>query len=300
MAEAAVAAAAAAAAHSDRVGIGWRPELAAAILSSLDQIDAVEVIADDYFQAAGTDLRALRHLARRVPLTLHAVSLGLFTTERVERHRVERMARVVDAIQPETWSEHLAFVRAGGVEIGHLAAPPRTRDTVEGGVLNVERAERAIGARPLLENIATLIEPPASNRDEATWIAEIATLADTDLLLDLHNLYANATNFGFDPRAFLARIPLQRVSQVHLSGGRWIATPPPHLERRILDDHLHDVPDPVYALLTDLAAAAPRSLTVILERDGNYPPMPHLLRQLAAARAAIAAGRARARAPLGA
>ena len=33
---------------NDRVGIGWRPELAAGILSNLDGIDIVEVIVDDY------------------------------------------------------------------------------------------------------------------------------------------------------------------------------------------------------------------------------------------------------------
>lgn len=32
----------------DRFGLGWRPELAAGILTHLDRIDIVEVIADDY------------------------------------------------------------------------------------------------------------------------------------------------------------------------------------------------------------------------------------------------------------
>jgi uncharacterized protein (UPF0276 family) len=36
-------------------------------------------------------------------------------------------------------------------------------------------------------------------------------------------------------------------------------------------------------------------LTVILERDGSYPPMEHLLAQLDRARRAIAKGRARER-----
>ena len=36
---------------NDRFGIGWRPELAAGILSNLDRIDIVEVIADDYFDS---------------------------------------------------------------------------------------------------------------------------------------------------------------------------------------------------------------------------------------------------------
>ena len=64
--------------------------------------------------------------------------------------------------------------------------------------------------------------------------------------------------------------------------------------KRYLDDHLHDVPDPVYALLAEVGARVRRPLTVVLERDGRFPPMRHLLWQLDRARAALAEGRARA------
>jgi uncharacterized protein len=87
-------------------------------------------------------------------------------------------------------------------------------------------------------------------------------------------------NFGFDAHAALGRLPLARVAVVHLAGGRWIG--------RLLDDHRHDVPDAVFALLSDLAAATPRPLTVIIERDGNFPPMNRLLAELDRARAARA------------
>ena len=62
--------------------------------------------------------------------------------------------------------------------------------------------------------------------------------------------------------------------------------------RRLLDDHLHDVPDPVYELLEHVAARTSTPLTVILERDGNYPPMLDLLVQLDRARSAVERGRA--------
>lgn len=55
---------------------------------------------------------------------------------------------------------------------------------------------------------------------------------------------------------------------------------------------MHDVPDPVFALLEYVAARAPQPLTVVLERDGSYPAMSHLLEQLDRARTAMARGRA--------
>jgi uncharacterized protein (UPF0276 family) len=81
------------------------------------------------------------------------------------------------------------------------------------------------------------------------------------------------------------------VTTVHLSGGHWIEAPG-SAERRLLDDHVHDVPPEVFELLTLLAQHAEQPLDVILERDGKFPAFPRLLAQLAAARGALAAGRA--------
>lgn len=272
-------------ARTDRVGLGWRGPLAAGILANLDRIDIVEVIADDYFDAPASRVRPLRTLAAQVAVVLHGIGQGLASTVPADSKRLEKFARVADVVLPENWSEHLAFVRAGGVEIGHLAAPPRNAGTVEATCANIAAAGKIIGSMPLMENIATLIDPPGSPLDEAEWISAIVEGSKCGLLLDLHNVHANATNFGYHPVHFLDTIPCERVITVHLAGGRWIG--------RILDDHLHDVPDPVYDLLAELAFRTAHPLDVVLERDGAYPNMEHLLAQLDRARDALAAGRGR-------
>jgi uncharacterized protein len=278
---------------ADRVGLAWRDALAGGVLAHLNKIDVVEVIADDYFRASNRRIRALSTLARQVPLYLHGVAMGLASSVPVEQKRLDAMARLVNVVEPQGWSEHLAFVRAGGVEIGHLAAPPRTNAVIEGTLANISAATKIIGALPQLENIATLISPPCSTMDEAAWITKIIRLSGAPLMLDMHNLYANAVNYGESPEALLASMPLDRVQCVHLSGGVWINEPGNSGKQRLLDDHIHDVPDEVFALLTELATRAPQPLTIIIERDGAYPQFDHLLRQLARAREALAAGRAR-------
>lgn len=286
-------AAVAAAEVPDRVGLGWRPELAASILAHLDSIDLVEIIADDHFRASRRQLRPLRRLAAELPVVWHGISLGLASTVPVETTRLDAMARLVGETDAVGWSEHLAFVRGGGIEIGHLAAPPRNAASIDGACANLARARCVVGTAPMVENIATLIEPPASDIDEPEWVGTIVRMADAPLLLDLHNLYANAINFGHDPFAYLRRFPLDRVAMVHLAGGRWIEGP--NGARRLLDDHLHDVPDAVFALLPEVGRLAPQPLDVIIERDGRYPPFSQLLGELAAARRALAAGRAQRR-----
>jgi uncharacterized protein len=274
----------------DRVGLGWRRELAVGIFSHLDRIDVLEVIADDLFDAPRAERRALRALAAQTTVVLHGVSLGMASSVPVEAKLLEKTARLCEEVEPEYWSEHLAFVRGGGVEIGHLTAPPRTDATIEGAAANLERARAVVGAAPMIENIATLIDPPGSDYDELDWINRIIDSSSSGLLLDLHNLHANATNFGYDAMKFLKRLPAGRVAAAHLAGGKWVEALG---ERRLLDDHLHDVPEPVYDLLAELAAIVPHPLTVTLERDGAYPPMEILLRQLDRAREALAEGRSR-------
>lgn len=277
---------------NDRFGIGWRPELAAGILSNLDRIDIVEVTADDYFDAPRAKRRALGTLARQIPVALHGVTLGLASSASVEKQRLERTAKLIDEVQPEFWSEHLAFVRGGGVEIGHLAAPPRTEATIDGAARNLTTAEQIVGVMPLVENVATLIDPPGSKLSEVEWTRRILNTANCTLLLDLHNLYANAVNFSFDPYGFIDSIPQERIGVVHLAGGHWIISSSSS-QRRLLDDHLHDVPDAVYELLTHIGDRTKNPLTVILERDGHYPPMESLLSQLDRARQALRQGRER-------
>lgn len=287
------AAGAAATSLRDRFGLGWRPELAAELHLRLDRLDLVEVIADDWMFRPAREQRALRALAEQVTLTLHGVSLGLCSAAPVDERRLAAFARLVERVRPAAWSEHLAFVRGGGAEIGHLAAPPRTDATLDGLARNVARARSVVGTAPQLENVATLVDPPGSDHPETAWLPRVAATADAPLLLDLHNLFANAHNFGFDAIDVLDGVPWERVQAVHIAGGRAWRPDEPGVERaRWLDDHRHAVPEAVYDLLREAGRRATGPLDVVLERDGDYPSVDELLAELDRARAALAAGRA--------
>lgn len=274
-------------AHGDRVGLGWRTELAPSILCHLEHIDVVEVIIDDYFKQPLTKLRSLKLLESQVDVIYHGVGLGLASSHPVPQRNLDNLARVFDYLKPTCWSEHLAFVRAGNIEIGHLAAPPRTQATIEGTLANLERVKQVVGSLPVLENIATLVNPPGSAMLEAEWTTTILRQSSCKLLLDLHNLYSNALNFNFDPVTYLKSFPLHLVKLVHLSGGKWIPEPAGFTGKRLLDDHVHSVPKAVFELLGVLASSTPQALTVIIERDGEYPPFSTLLNEIKQAKAIL-------------
>ena len=282
-------AAAVAATNGDRFGLSWRGALAAGILANRERLDCLEVIADDYTRGDEAAVRSLAALARHMPLTLHSIQLGLASTEGVETRRLDALRRLADRVEPESWSEHLAFVRSGAMEMGHLAAQARNGATVAATLENLDRVGRAMGRAPAVENVATLVDPPGSTMSEAEWLGRILAECSNPLLLDLHNVHTNALNFGFDARAFLDQLPLHRVGTLHIAGGR-------PLEQRYLDDHKHPVPGEVFALLEYVAARTMQPLTVILERDGAFAGMEPLLAELEMARVAVASGRS---APVG-
>ncbi len=277
----------------DKVGLGYRADLAAEILRWGDEIDVLEVIADDYFDAPAKKIRALQTLSAQIPIMLHGVSLGMGSTVKVSQKRLEKIARLLDRLENFSWSEHLAFVRAGEIEIGHLAFPPKTKESVEGTAENLYFARKVVGTSPSVENVATMIEPPGSTMSEADWLCEVLRNSSSDLLLDLHNVHTNSVNLGFDPYEMLDSLPSDRISTIHISGGKIISAVDEtgRSVQRVLDDHLHDVDDDVYSLLVYTAAKCDQPLTVILERDGNYPSMEELLAQLRKARVAIKRGR---------
>lgn len=276
---------------SDRFGVAWRPELAAGLLSHPEHVDVTEIMLEHVAASQPREQRAFRTLCAQLPVWVHGTTLGAAGVCGVSSAAAERCARVVNRVQPAGWSEHLAFVRAGGVEIGHLAAPPRTAASVEVTAQNLRAVAAVVGAMPLVENVATLVVPVGSTLTEPEWLRGVVELSGAGLLLDLHNLYSNAVNEGEDATARLLALPLDRVRQLHIAGGRWVG---PRGRERRLDDHLHPTPTEVFDLLETVAAHHPQPLTVIVERDGPQPPVADLLSEVTLAREAVARGRLRA------
>ena len=180
-------------------------------------------------------------------------------------------------------SEHIAFVRAGGIEAGHLLPVPRTRDAVAAIVDNVRRTQADLPVPLALEPIAALFDWPDDELTEAEFLTEILDRTGAGLLLDVANVYANARNRHEDPLSLLDRLPLERIAYVHVAGGA-------EHDGLYHDTHTDAVPTEVLDLVRELCARH-RPPAVMLERDGDYPPAAQLRAELDAI--ADAAGFAR-------
>jgi len=255
-----------------KAGIGWRPELALPI-SRDDTIEFVEVVAENI--SPDRIPPALEQLVERgVKVVPHGVSLSLGGAEPPSSKRLSQMARLAERLDAQMVSEHIAFVRAGGIEAGHLLPLQRTQEAMDLLVENILEAKAALPVPLALENIATLFEWPRAEMDEATFIAEALDRTDTLLLLDVSNLYANARNHRWDAKANLEKLPLERLAYVHIAGG---------ISRNGLyhDTHAHAIPDGALDLLAEVCSRVDVP-AVMLERDDHFPDWSEVVAELEA------------------
>jgi uncharacterized protein (UPF0276 family) len=216
-----------------------------------------------------------------VPVIPHGVALSLGGVEPVQPARVHRLAACAEALGSPLVSEHIAFVRAGGTEAGHLLPVPRTREALDVLARNITRTSGQLPVPLAVENIASFVEWPESDLSESEFLTELVERTDALLVLDVANVYANARNRGLDPQRELARLPIERVAYSHVAGGR-------QGDDFYHDTHTDRTPPEVLDLVTALRERV--NTPFMLERDGRYPPAAELFDELDAI--ATAAGAA--------
>ncbi|MEV0565591.1 DUF692 domain-containing protein [Dactylosporangium sp. NPDC050588] len=252
------------------VGIGWRPEIAGYV-AGLPGLRFTEVVAESV-HLTHPPAMLMDLVDRGVRVVPHGVRLSLGGAEPVDDTRAAHLARCAELLRSPLVSEHIAFVRAGGVEAGHLLPVPRTREAVDAVVANVRRTQAALGGVTLaLEPIAALFDWPDPELTEAQFLTEILDRTGCALLLDVANLHANARNRG-TPGDLLDGLPLERIAYVHVAGGA-------EHDGFYHDTHTDPTPPEVLDLVKELCArTGPPAL--MLERDGHYPAAAELTREL--------------------
>jgi len=245
------------------LGIGWRPQIALAI-DRIPDLGFVEITAENFPRGAVPP--AIDRLRERgLAVIPHGISLSLGGAEPIDRDRVRALADLARRVNAPFVSEHIAFVRAGGMEAGHLLPVPRTRAGLEATIENVKIARDLLAPLPLaLENISTLFDWPNAEMSEADFVTEILDRTDSLLLLDIANIWANAKNLGGDPVELLRQLPLGRIAYCHVGGGE-------EHNGVYHDSHAAAVPEGVFELVTELCAITDPP-GVMIERDDDFPP----------------------------
>jgi len=260
-------------------GLGYRDAFRSELFLHRRSVDFLEITADHFFDAPVEREHELALLSEHFTLIPHGLNLSLGTADGLDSAYLEQLAALVGRVNPPWWSEHIAFTRAGGVEIGHLTPLPFTHEALDVLCRNIATVRERIHVPLILENITFTVNLPGAEMSEAEFIRELLERTDCGLLLDVTNLYTNSVNHGYDPLAFLETLPLERVVQLHFTGGY-------EHGGLLVDSHSEATPPAVWSLLEAVIQRVP-VCGVILERDENLPAFTDLIGEVSRARSIL-------------
>ena len=260
-------------------GIGLRRELFDAVLATERRLDWLEVISESFMTLGGRPRRVLERCRERWPVIPHGVSANLGGADPLDEEYLTRLTALLERLDAPFFSDHLCYSRLGGTYLHELLPLPFREDAAEHTAARIRAVVARVGRPFLLENPSYYAVMPGSDLDEATFLREVLERADCGLLLDVNNVYVNAQNHGYDPRAFLDALPLERVGQVHLAGHQ--AGPV-----ALIDTHGSAVPEPVWALFQELLDRT-GPVTTLVEWDNDIPSLDAVLDEADRARAML-------------
>ena len=272
-----------------QAGIGLRTPHFEALAASRPALSFVEVHSENYFADGGPALEWLERFRADYAVSLHGVALSLGSVDRLDAGHLDRLAGLIDRIEPALVSEHLCWSRIGARHLGELLPLPYSPESLAIVCARVDEAQERLGRRLLVENVSAYLRYRESTIPEGEFVAEVARRTGCGVLLDVNNAFVNAQNHGTDARAFLAAIDPATVGEIHLAG-------PERTEDGLIDSHGTRVLPEVWELYEEtIVRLGP--VPTIVEWDTNLPPLEVLLGEAQAASAILArAGESRSRA----
>ncbi|MCB9707337.1 MAG: DUF692 domain-containing protein [Myxococcales bacterium] len=257
------------------IGLGLRYPLANDLFDAPpDGLKFLEIHPENYLERGGRYANILEHALARWPLLTHGLTLGLGNSQRFDpRYTAQLRQFLARDIRAPWHSEHLCFTEANGRILHELLPLPFTEDAILTAVARVRELRDAVECPIAIENVSYYANLSPPTMSEVEFLLQVVDRADALILLDVNNVYVNSVNHGFDPYAYIDRIPKHRVAQLHVAG---------HLTQKngpIIDTHAEPIIEPVYALL-DYALRRLGPKPVLLERDEKFPAFSLLVQEI--------------------
>jgi uncharacterized protein (UPF0276 family) len=268
-----------------RLGVGllYVPSLPRFLREHVDALDYMAIVPDRFWvddgPATGTGPRyrdfdrqveLLDWVAARKPIVGHSVGLSIGSADLFDVEHVEQVARWQARYGFPWHSDHLSFNRLPGMdahsEEAGLAIPvPYDREVLEMVAARARRVREIVPVPFLLENNVYYVDLPGQEMTEPEFLDALCDRAGCGLLLDIHNVYVNSVNHGFDARDFIRAVDLRNVVEVHIAGGSEMAG-------MYTDSHAGPVAGPVWDLLDEVVERAPNLCGITFEFEDHYLP----------------------------
>lgn len=199
----------------------------------------------------------------------HGVYFSLFSGKwTAEQQRwLEHLRKVSSNFSFDHITEHFGFMTGEDFHKGAPISVPYTIETLNIGIDRLQRIQEACSCPVGLENLAFSYSLDEVKR-HGDFLERLIEPINGFIILDLHNLYCQLQNFSLDFETIIQAYPLDRVREIHISGGSW--EPSGILPERTIRRDTHDdaVPDAVFDLLKRMVPLCKNLKFVLLEQLG--------------------------------
>jgi len=256
------------------VGIGYRRDFAAEFLQSEKlSPDFIEVAPENWIDIGGYWKKEFIRALEKYPLFTHGLSLSIGSPDELDYEFLGKIKAFLEETGAQIYSEHLSFAKCDNAHLYDLLPIPFTDDAVHHVVDRIRKVQDFL-ERKLTIEIVSYYTPVAAEMTEIDFVNTVLQEADCELLLDVNNVYVNSFNHHYDAREFISKLPMDRVSYIHMAGHEKVA------DDLIIDTHGRPIIDPVYDLFEFTMKKLDRDVPVLLERDFNIPELEELQREI--------------------
>src|SRR5690348_5124187 len=174
-------------------GIGLRAPHMAELERWRPAIGLLEILAENYLTRSPL-LAKLDALHADYAFSIHAVGLSLGSVDGLDESHLDRLARLVERLQPELLSDHLSWSIADGHYLNDLLPLPYTEEALQVVVDNIGRLQEKLRRQVSIENPSCYLQFSHSTMSEPEFLAEVARRSGCGLLLDANNIHVTAHN----------------------------------------------------------------------------------------------------------
>ncbi len=282
-------------------GIGWRHPHYAQVLERLPPLGFLEVHSENFFAHGGAARATLTQARSHYDISLHGVGLALGSAAGIDAWHLERLAALVQLIEPVRVSDHACFARGTwrGADVHAADLLPIAFNQASLNVLcaNVQQVQDRLQRVILVENLSAYVDLPGNDCSEIEFLNTLTQRTGCQLLVDVNNIYVNALNTQLmmsaqgdaaplkdsvvqNPRLdaelavrsckdWLNALRLGSVGEIHLAG---------HcvMDDIVIDDHSAAVCDDVWRVY-EHALQHLGLMPALIEWDTGIPPLQILL-----------------------
>ncbi|MEA3009346.1 MAG: uncharacterized protein QOJ91_1038 [Sphingomonadales bacterium] len=176
---------------------------------------------------------------------------------------LDEQKRWSDTLDAPWTSEHLSFNDSAAGPAGFLLPPAQSEAGIAVAAANIRARTAALGRPFAFETGVNYLPPRADEIPDGDYFAAVAEAADCLILLDLHNLWANARNGRGPIERVLAALPPERIVEIHLAGGM-------EKDGYWLDAHSGPVPPELIDLAGDFVQGLPNLGAILFEISPQF------------------------------